>query len=132
MEVGPHCCFSVPVSEDLLLLTILTSPYVTSNILLRSSSSACQTNTSSCNLLVCKHSACSLNARHRLVQFKVLHIHYSKVKLHNIFPDISPLCDISQSTEADLLHSFDMCAKLHGLCVDIFSYSQEYLKYRYK
>lgn len=64
---------------------------------------------------------CSLNARHRLIQFKVLHrIHYSKVKLHNIFPEVSPLCDKCKSTEADLLHSFALCAKLQDFWADIF------------
>ena len=64
---------------------------------------------------------CSLNARHGLIQFKVLHrIHYSKVKLHSIFPEISPLCDKCESTEADLLHSFAMCTRLHDFWVDIF------------
>ncbi len=65
---------------------------------------------------------CSLNARHCLIPFKALHrIHYSEMKLHNIFPEISPLCDKCESTEADLLHSFAMCAKLQGFWVDIFS-----------
>ncbi|CDQ57897.1 unnamed protein product [Oncorhynchus mykiss] len=35
---------------------------------------------------------CSINSRHHLIQFKVLHrLHYSKTKLHRIFPDTSPV-----------------------------------------
>lgn len=37
---------------------------------------------------------CSLNARHCQIQFKILHrLYYSRVKLHRIFPEISPICD---------------------------------------
>ena len=38
---------------------------------------------------------CSINSRHRLIQFKVLHrLHYSKTKLHRIFPDTSPVINV--------------------------------------
>lgn len=51
--------------------------------------------------------SCSINARHRLIQFKILHrLHYSKTRLHRIFPETSPICDKCQCAEADLLHSF--------------------------
>lgn len=34
---------------------------------------------------------CTLNARHHLIQFKIIHrLHYSKVKLSKIYPDLSP------------------------------------------
>ncbi len=34
---------------------------------------------------------CSINSRHCLIQFKILHrLHYSKTKLSGIFPDVSP------------------------------------------
>ena len=37
---------------------------------------------------------CSLNARHILIQYKVLYrLHYSKTKLNSIFPNISSICD---------------------------------------
>ena len=50
---------------------------------------------------------CSLNARHCLIQFKVIHrIHYSKVRLHSIYPDVSPICEKCELVDADLLHSF--------------------------
>ena len=43
------------------------------------------------------------------------------MKWHGIFPDISPLCDKCESTEADLLHSFAMCTRLHDFWVDNYS-----------
>ena len=56
---------------------------------------------------------CSLNARHCLIQFKILHrLHYSKVKLHRIFPEISPICEKCNQVEANLLHSYTLCPKL--------------------
>lgn len=42
--------------------------------------------------------SCSNNARHCLIQFKIIHrLHYSKVKIHNIFPNTSLTCDKSRS-----------------------------------
>ena len=65
---------------------------------------------------------CSLNARHCLIQFKVIHrIHYSKVRLHNIYPDVSPICEKCELADADLLHSFALCTKLQDFWVDIFN-----------
>lgn len=43
-------------------------------------------------------------------------IHYSKVKLHNIFPEIYPLCD----KYLQKLICFAMWTKLQGFWVDIF------------
>ncbi len=38
---------------------------------------------------------CSINSRHNLIQFKTIHrLHYSKERLHKIFPDVSPLCQV--------------------------------------
>ena len=37
---------------------------------------------------------CSINTRHCLIQFKILHrLHYLKIRLHRIFPDVAPQCD---------------------------------------
>lgn len=65
----------------------------------------------------------SVNARHNLVQFKVIHrLHYSKVKLHKIFPDTSPLCERCKQDEGTLTHLFWTCPKLHVYWALIFDY----------
>lgn len=67
--------------------------------------------------------ACSVNARHQLIQFKVIHrLHYSKTKLHRIFPSISPLCDRCKSAEGSLSHLFWTCPKLHNFWCEIFKW----------
>lgn len=61
--------------------------------------------------------SCSVNVRHQLIQFKVLHrLHHSKIKLHRIFPTISPLCDHCKSAEGSLAHHFWTCPKLYIFC----------------
>ena len=51
--------------------------------------------------------SCSINSRHQLIQFKVMHrLHYSKSKLHRIFPTVSPTCDRCKSAEGSLTHLF--------------------------
>lgn len=43
---------------------------------------------------------CALNARKCLIKFNILHrLHYSKVKLHEIFPEISQICEICAEAE---------------------------------
>lgn len=43
---------------------------------------------------------CSINARHQLIKFKVMHrLQYSKTKQHRIFPTISSSCDGYKSAE---------------------------------
>lgn len=38
--------------------------------------------------------SCSINRRHRLIHFKVIHrFYYSEVMLHNFYSSVSPLCD---------------------------------------
>lgn len=69
---------------------------------------------------------CSLNARHTLIQFKVLHrLHYSKLKLNRIFPQISPICDKCLHLEANLTHTFANCIKLKHFWTDIFEITSE-------
>ena len=64
-----------------------------------------------------------MNARHNLVQFKVIHrLHYSKVKLHKIFPDTSPLCETFKQEEGTLTHLFWTYPKLHVYWALIFDY----------
>lgn len=65
---------------------------------------------------------CSNNARHCLIQFKILHrLHYSKERLHKIYPEISPLCDRCLVAEDTLLHSFILCPKVKIFWFNIFS-----------
>ena len=49
-------------------------------------------------------------------------MHYSKVKLHSIFPESSPICEKHELADADLLHSFALCTKLQDFWVDIFDF----------
>lgn len=72
---------------------------------------------------------CSINARHCLIQFKILHrLHFSKTKLHKIFPEVSPLCDKCESMEATLSHSYALCPKLQYYWVEIFRFLSVILK----
>lgn len=64
---------------------------------------------------------CSANSRHCLIQFKIIHrLHFSKTKLHKIFPEVSPLCDKCMADEASLLHSYFLCPKILPFWVQIF------------
>ena len=66
---------------------------------------------------------CSVNSRHRLIQYKVLHrLHYSKTKLNRIFPSVSPVCDKCNIAEGSLAHLFWFCPKLHNFWSDIFEH----------
>lgn len=51
--------------------------------------------------------SCSVNSRHQLIQFKVLHrLHYSKSRLHKFYTSVSPLCDRCKVAEGALSHAF--------------------------
>lgn len=64
---------------------------------------------------------CSVNARHSLIQFKVLlRLHYSITKLNRIFPNISPICDKCQYSAANLTHTFVNGIKIKNFWTDIF------------
>src|SRR4029434_305144 len=55
----------------------------------------------------------SINSRHSLIQFKVVHrLHFSKTRLHDIYPNISPLCDKCKQQTGTLTHQFWSCSKL--------------------
>lgn len=72
---------------------------------------------------------CSINSRHRLIQFKVLHrLHYSTTKLHRIFPGTSPMCDKCQAEQGTLLHCFALCSNLYGYWCGIFGVLSEVLE----
>lgn len=65
--------------------------------------------------------SCSINSRHQLIQFKVIHrLHYSCVKLHSFYPSISPICSKCKSAEGTLGHLFWFCPKLNQFWSDIF------------
>lgn len=67
--------------------------------------------------------SCSISTRHQLIQFKVMHrLHYSKTKLHRIFPTISSLCDRCKSAEGSLTHIFWTCPKLNNFWCSIFKW----------
>lgn len=64
---------------------------------------------------------CSINVRHILIQFKILHrLYYSKTKLNKIFSNVSPICDKCLLQEATITHSFASCIKLHNFWKGIF------------
>ena len=69
---------------------------------------------------------CSINARHHLIQFKVMHrLHYSKTKLHRIYPTVSPLCDRCKAADGSLTHLFWTCPKLYVFWCGIFKWFSE-------
>lgn len=72
---------------------------------------------------------CSINARLQLIQFKVLHrLHYSKVKLHKMFPQTSPLCNRCKIANSTLAHQFWSCPYVQGFWCSIFSWYSRALK----
>ena len=65
----------------------------------------------------------SINSRHTLVQFKVVHrLHYSKSRLHAIYPNTLPLCDKCKQETGTLAHQFWFCSKLSSFWSHIFDY----------
>uniref|UniRef100_A0AAQ5XLH4 Reverse transcriptase domain-containing protein n=1 Tax=Amphiprion ocellaris TaxID=80972 RepID=A0AAQ5XLH4_AMPOC len=75
-----------------------------------------------------KINSCSVNSRHRLIQFKIVHrLHYSKSRLHKIYPSVSPVCDRCNVSESTLSHAFWSCPSLAGFWCKIFDfYSKAY------
>ena len=65
----------------------------------------------------------SINARHRLIQFKAVHrLYYTKSRLNAIYPDISPLCDKCKQDTGTLTHQLWLCPSLHSFWPLIFDY----------
>lgn len=65
--------------------------------------------------------SCSINSRHQLIQFKVIHrLHYSCTKLHSFYPSVSPICPKCKAEEGTLGHLFWFCPKLYEFWSDIF------------
>lgn len=76
---------------------------------------------------------CSINVRHCLMQFKIVHrLHYSKVKLHRLFPSVSPLCEKCETSEATLAHSFILCPKIENYWIDVFNIISKILGFQVK
>lgn len=70
--------------------------------------------------------SCSVNARHHLIQYKVIHrLHYSKSKLHKIFPTISSCCNKCNVSTGTLFHSLWACSKLQPFWKNIFKFLSE-------
>uniref|UniRef100_A0A669BN31 Reverse transcriptase domain-containing protein n=1 Tax=Oreochromis niloticus TaxID=8128 RepID=A0A669BN31_ORENI len=55
----------------------------------------------------------SLCAKHGLIQCKILHrVHWTKARLAQIYPNLSPDCDRCHQTPASLIHMFWSCPSL--------------------
>ncbi len=66
---------------------------------------------------------CSINSRHQLIQYKVVHrLHYSRVKLNQCYPSISSICNKCESAEGSLGHLFWSCLKLYDFWSEIFRF----------
>ena len=71
----------------------------------------------------------SINTRHCLIQYKIVHrLHYSREKLHKIYPETSPTCEKCNVETGTLLHSFATCPKLQTFWINIFEYLSTILK----
>ncbi|KAM7402819.1 hypothetical protein PAMP_018030 [Pampus punctatissimus] len=71
----------------------------------------------------------SICQRHTVIQFKIVHrLHWSKVRLSRIKPDVDPVCDRCKQDPADLLHMFWACPKLSSFWHQIFGAFSEMLK----
>lgn len=64
---------------------------------------------------------CSINTRHQLIQFKVIHrLHYSCTKLHSFYATVSPICPKCKYAEGTLGHLFWSGPKINKFWSDIF------------
>ncbi len=73
------------------------------------------------DLILARIHSSSINSRHTLIQFKVVHrVHWSRTKLNKIFPDFDPTCLRCETEPATLLHSFWSCPKLSDFWRKIF------------
>ncbi len=67
--------------------------------------------------------SCSVNSRHQLIQFKVIHrLHYTKTKLHKMFSSVSPFCDKCKVTEDTTAHACWYCPSLSVFWTSIFDW----------
>lgn len=71
----------------------------------------------------------SICQRHAVVQFKIVHrLHWSKVRLSRIRPELDPTCDRCKQAPASLLHMFWTCPRLHSFWRSIFNTFSEMLE----
>jgi len=72
---------------------------------------------------ICQHLAQDL--AERIIWFKTVHrLHYSKAKIHKIYPTVSPICDLCQGPEGSWSHSFILGNTIRfSLLRAIFGYS---------
>lgn len=59
---------------------------------------------------------CSASTRLHLVRFKVIYrLHYTKARLHEIFPGVSQICDWCLTEEAPHLHSYVVLLPVYSI-----------------
>ncbi|XP_055516170.1 uncharacterized protein LOC129712047 isoform X1 [Leucoraja erinacea] len=74
---------------------------------------------------------CSINVRHNLIQFKIVHrLYYSKTRLNKFYPNISATCDKCQAQKATITHSLVSCIKLYRFWNYIFEILTKLFKTR--
>lgn len=74
---------------------------------------------------------CSINVRHNLIQFKIVHrLYYSKTRLNKFYPNISATCDKCLAQKATITHSLVSCIKLYRFWNDIFEILTKLFKTR--
>ena len=65
----------------------------------------------------------SVNARHSLYQFKIIHrLHFSPSKINKIFPNSSPICGKCSIEQGTLSHQFVQCHKLQNFGGQLFDF----------
>ncbi len=62
----------------------------------------------------------SICLRHAVIQFKIVRLHWSKVRLSKIKADIDPICDQCSQAPDTLLHMFWTCPRLYMFWTDFF------------
>ena len=72
---------------------------------------------------------CSINARHKLIQFKITHrLHYSKLKVNKMYPNVSALCNKCKNQVGTLTHQLWTCPSLHSFWSSIFDFYSKAFK----
>lgn len=73
--------------------------------------------------------SCSISSNFQLIQYKAVHrLHYSRTKLHSIYPSVSPLCIKCKSNEGTLAHLFWFCPKICKFWSEVFCFYSKVLK----
>ena len=67
--------------------------------------------------------SCSVNGRHHLIKFKVVHrLHYSKARVYTMYPSVSPVCVRCNISEGTQSQAFWSCTLLTGFWSKIFDW----------